>query len=653
MSFVFALLLLCVAWGVPLAAAGLHATWLLAPMVLLLTAAMLRGGRSLTDRLMLATGLLVGLVCAGGMLFSNWAWGFSPVVLAGGAFTALLAVALITGRRPYLPIPQWSDVLVVVPAGVLAWVFSYPYRTAAGFTGRLSIAMGGDDNARHMALFDLIGRHQGYLLIDPAAARGRIFSAMTYYPQGWHLTTALLDRFVFGPMSALTGPAAFDHYLLWMVVTYSLMLTAVIWASLYCAGDRLHLWQRVALVTTVSLVLCLYEYPRLLAAGYPSEMLGLALMAVLAAIVVRPVSSVREQIVLMAALIVGVGFAYDFFLPVAGVLGLAWLVLDRRVWRHWIVLSVAGLATLALAPVSLLLGIMVASQADILIQSVGAAPAGTAIVAIVAVVALGVVADRAWRAPRWRRYAVVGGITALFPATIAAANLFSGTVPGYYFGKSLHLLVTVALLGIGVLAQFLPDPRTAPNLAGRIGRHVRAALATAAAVVVVLGAGGVLGSGQGVFRIPESQTGQTWAGDWRDHAFDRPWLADAVMVAYDAGPPVPGTMTLVFTDDAKGRPHQSYYDTVFLSSLQRTTGLTESGIYGLSFVESLRTKQELYAAKFPVRAYVLGPRVLKAIRALLAKDPTLAAKVTIVALPGSLPPKTGSGAALSTNRVAA
>jgi len=87
-------------------AAGL--ALVLPPLLLLAVASLLRGGRTLLDRLMLATGLLLGLTCVAGLVFTIWPWGMHPVPVAGTAFTALILLAARHRRRPALPRPAGS-----------------------------------------------------------------------------------------------------------------------------------------------------------------------------------------------------------------------------------------------------------------------------------------------------------------------------------------------------------------------------------------------------------------------------------------------------------------------------------------------------------------------------------------------------------------
>src|SRR2546423_13641426 len=89
------------AWVVPVLTHVLRVDWVLPPLVVLAVAALLRSGRTLLDRLVLAFALLLGATCAAGLLIRVWPWGLHPVPVAGVAFTRLggIAVALRRGAR--------------------------------------------------------------------------------------------------------------------------------------------------------------------------------------------------------------------------------------------------------------------------------------------------------------------------------------------------------------------------------------------------------------------------------------------------------------------------------------------------------------------------------------------------------------------------
>ncbi|MGW3891852.1 hypothetical protein ACWD69_24445 [Micromonospora chokoriensis] len=618
-------------WLVPLAAYAIQAAWLLPPLILLGTASLLRSGRSLLDRLVLALALLAGLTCAAGLIFTVWPWGLHPVPVTGLTLTVLAVAAVLSRRAPRLPRPRWSDVVSLAAAAGVAGYLATPYLQANGFDQRLNLAMIGEDNARHPALFDVIGRVGGYLFVDPDSAREQIFSGLIHYPQGWHLIAALLDGFQ-NPGNAPTGPALMDHYILWCLATFALLALVLIWAAHHIAGP-LHPLRRLVLVLAVTALILGTELPRLLIAGYPSETLGLSLAAVLVALVVRPLHRLREQLLLVGALLIGIGFSYYLFLLPTGAMVLCWLIADRRRLRTRPgTVAIIGIVTAALAPLIAVIGVLFAGQSEALGAPGGAPPVETytTLLGLGALVISTVLARTNLSESTWRRYLVVLSVALLFCASMAAVNLANGTQPAYYFGKTAHLLILVLVMGTAALARLLPVPT--PNTASEPGRRpITAALpavgiATLVTLAVLIGTG-VIGWTGGYFH--RSGSDETWAREWVDRdprAITRP--ASVTAIAAKTYPAIPGTVTLVV--DKWGA--QSYRESVFLSALQSTTGQTEPGIYFSTFDEPARTAELLRRTPRPLRLIVAGQAAQQAVDGVLTADPSLREGLTVVPL---------------------
>ena len=458
--------LLVGAWVVPMVLYLVHADLVLPLSVLLGTAALLRSGRTLLDRLVLAVGLLVGATCAVGLVWSVWPWGLHPIPVCGSAFSVLVLIAALTGRRPRLPRPGWVDALSVGAAGVLIAYVSVPYLRQSGFDERLGILMSGEDNARHEAAFDVIGRIGGYLFLRQDQASDHIFSGMVYYPQGWHLTAALLDGFVRRPSGTPGGPAAFDHYIVWTLVGFGLLLLVLIWATQWLAG-RLHVLQRLLAVAVVAALALGTELPRLLVRGYPSETLGLSLALIVAALAIRPLASVREQLIVLGALLVGIGFVYYLFLFPAGLLVLAWLVQDWRLTagrRGWV--AVVAVLTAVLAPITALGGLLLGGQSEALTVVGRTGSTYDTMLVLGTVTGAGLLARSAWREEVWHRYLVAVAITLVFAGAVAAANGAAGVSPGYYFIKTVHFCMSLLIIGVSALARLLPVPERGTSWRG-------------------------------------------------------------------------------------------------------------------------------------------------------------------------------------------
>ncbi|WP_426510734.1 hypothetical protein ACPPVO_08860 [Dactylosporangium sp. McL0621] len=161
--------LVAAAWLLVTALYAARAAVVVPPLLLVATAALLRGGRGLLDRLMLAGAVLLGATCVDGLVFAFWPWGLHPVAVAGTAATALILLAAWSRRRPRLPRPRWSDAVALAAAGVVGLVAAWPV-WHAGADRRLAIMLDGEDLARHAAVFDAIRRTGGYLFADRARA---------------------------------------------------------------------------------------------------------------------------------------------------------------------------------------------------------------------------------------------------------------------------------------------------------------------------------------------------------------------------------------------------------------------------------------------------------------------------------------------------
>src|SRR6266511_2730176 len=240
-------------WLVPVATHLLGIDEVLPVVIWLGTASLLRSGRSLLDRVMLAAALLAGLVGPAGLLFSVWPWGLHPVPVAGVALTGLVVVSAVTGRRPQLP---WAggvaDVVTVAAAlgvtGLVAWPLLH-----MSATGRLARFMLGEDIVRHFTVFDTIRRVGGYLYFHQDVAATTVQHGIATYPQGSHIATALLDNFVRSSTAAGSSLQAFEHYLWFYVAAFGFLVLSVLWAIRWVAGPSAAGWSFVPLAALVNL----------------------------------------------------------------------------------------------------------------------------------------------------------------------------------------------------------------------------------------------------------------------------------------------------------------------------------------------------------------------------------------------------------------
>ncbi|MEU6205459.1 hypothetical protein ABZ814_17985 [Micromonospora musae] len=617
---------LLAAWVVPLLAYALHVAGLLPPLVLVTTAALLRVGRTLLDRLVLAAALLLGAICAAGLLFSYWPWGLHPVPVAGTALTVLLGYALVTGVRPRLPRPTAADLAPVLAAAFAALALTWPYLRADGLAGRLAYAMIGEDNSRHLATMEGIRAVGGYLFAHSDAAARIAPEGMVYYPQGFHLTAALLDTFL-RSSTAPGGPAStLDHYLGWALAAYALLVLAVVWAAGRIAGRLLDPVRAFALAGAVTALALGSELTRFVVYGYPGESLGLALTAILIALVCRPVARTGTQLCLLGALCVGVGFAYLMFLPVVGVLVLAWLVRHRRAVRRrpWLLVTVA-LVTAVLTPLPSVAGLLFTDQVDNVATGGGVFPRYDAFLALAGVVGAGLAAG-GLRLPVWRRYAGALAATVAFAVGFRIYFQALGTDPRYYYGKTLHLLLVVLLIGLGAVLLLRPVPWRVASPAEARPRAVRLAR-VAVALSLVAGAAGVAGllRGGGVFAQPFGDRSTTWAQAWWSGMLDRPRQADVTVRALAQAPARPGEVTVVVSDHRR----EGYLETLFVATLQGSHGASAPAFYNLPLSEPARSAAVVAAEKRPIRFLTTSPEAAAVVEELLTERPGLRARVTV------------------------
>ncbi|MEH1102508.1 hypothetical protein [Micromonospora sp. CPCC 205561] len=615
---------LAAAWAVPLLAYALGAAVVLPPLVLVLTAGLLRAGRTLLDRLLLAAALLLGTLCAAALLFSAWPWGLHPVPVAGTALTALLGLALVTGVRPALPRPVAADAAPVVAATLSTVALAWPYLRADGLAGRLAYAMVGEDNSRHLAAVEGIRAVGGYLFSDPEGAARIAPEAMLWYPQGFHVTAALLDTFLRSSTEPGTAAGALDHYLGWSLAAYALLVLAVLWAAGRLAGRLLDPLRAAALAGAVTALVLGSELSRFVVYGYPGESLGLALTAILVALVCRPVSGTGTQLCLLGALCVGIGFAYLMFLPVVGALVLAWLLRHRRAVRRRPRLAGAvGLATAVLTPLPSVAGLLFTDQVDNVATGGDVFPRYDAYLALTGLVGAGLLAG-GLRLPVWRRYAGALAAAGAFAAAFQLWFRLLGTDPRYYYGKTLHLLLVVLLVGVGAVFLLRPLPWQARPRPGPPAR----ALVALSLVAATAGAAGVARGG-GIFAQPFGARSTTWAAAWWSGLLDRPRQADVTVRALAHAPVRAGAVTVVVSEHRR----EGYLETLFLATLQGTHGASAPAFYHLPLSEPARSAALVERERRPIRFLATGPRAAAVVEGLLAGRPELRSRVTLETLP--------------------
>jgi hypothetical protein len=564
---------LAVAWLLPLATHAVHLDVLLLPIIVIGLMAVARGAADPLDRFVLALVQLFGGLCAAGLLFTFWPWHLHPVAIAGFGLTVVVLLAATRRARPVAPgvesaprgwrrvlraaWPRPGAVLTVLAMIGVALVVVYPY-ARRDLAGRIGIPLAGEDITRHFLMFDVIGRTGGYLFLHPHVLRPYVpddqLTGVANYPQGVHFGYAVVDRFI-RSASTNAGTLRSVDIMLWlMVATYVLFALAVLWAVRRVAGPGAGVTRLVPVLMVAAAWLAFADPVAVLSRGYPNEIVGLALNAVLTALVARPLWRLGEQAATVAALIVGVAFSYPLFLPFTVVAAAFW-AWRARLWRYrW-----AWLSLIVVVPVTLVspLAAMTGSAGNQLLLKGTALPVDRpATVALILLALCGLVLPRGLRSPANRAALFCLGTVCVVAGGVAAYQIATVGSTVYYFDKLVHLLIVVALATLGGLARLVPQPRRAGGLVGTVWRLVPGVALAIPVVLVMAALGGPSHTTRG---SPGLMVATGRANGTPDGA------ADALLMARmypDGG----GAVNV----DLRESPWTNWYATQFASALQGT-----------------------------------------------------------------------------------
>jgi hypothetical protein len=597
-----------VAWLLPLFTHLVGLDWLLPPLLLAGLMSVQRAGRTLLDRLVLAVAQLFGMLCAAGLIISFWPWHLHPVPIAGGAFTVLVVFVSVTGRRPHIPVrTRAGDAvtwLAVLAVAVLAFV---PF-AVRDLGGRIGIVATGEDFARHFMLYDMIGKLGGYAFMHRAQAAA--FAPDDYgfgYPQGTHLLYAVLDRFVRSSNVNADAPTAMNMLLWCHLGTYVFLAMALLWAARRVAGPGPDAAALLSVLGVIAGVLYFGDLITPFLRGYPNEVLGLGLVAMLTALLARPLARPREQVLTVAALLVGISFSYHLYLPFALVVAGVWAWCDRRALPK----RLAAVTALLIVPLVLItpLSNRPSGAGNLLLALGTAIPVDRPVLALVVLAAqAGLFVRGGWRAPSRRVLALELAVALGMVAVLLAYQYAMVGHSVYYFEKLLHMLLVVALVGLGSLARLLPG-RSGSRRA-HTGTRARYAVATGAALVVV---GGLAMAG----------------GQWHTRPLAGAGLRYGLGV--EKGSPAGGRQAVELVrryPDANGKvdvvltqtPYANFFGTLFTAVMQRNYRYGETWYGFLAPSGPRRTLADLEAkvrsSPVPVRIVVRDPHV-----SFLAVDP--------------------------------
>ncbi len=556
---------LIAAWLLPVICHLFRVDWVLPLVIWGFTASLLRNGRTALDRLMLAAVLLFGATCLAGLVISLWPYGMRPVPVASSALTALVVIAALLRRRPRLPRhPKGSDLLALGSGVLAATVVTLPF-VRADFATRIGLMVPAEDMARHFSLYDAIGIIDGYAFFDRHESDPYLLFGMQTYPQGSHFLYALLDNFLRSGGAPATTINSWDHYVGYHIAGYAFFAVAILWATRWVAGPSLTGWPKAAVYTFVAAAVSFSELVAMFIRGYPSEILGLALFAVLLALLARPPRHTRELIITVAALIIGISWAYFFLLPFIGVVAIACLVGFRhRLLAHWVTALLSGLVTvpIALTPYLIMYADRVSPLADLLPGGPVEGVDRGLTVGIAALLLAGLATVP--RSPVWR---MIGAQLALVAALTVALGCYQIVSIGhlsYYFDKSVHVLFVTCLVGLSAATPLLAKVRRPASAERRIPD-----VAVASLVVVGILAGFAAlplerPSARGVEPIRNVSWGHAYAaGNLHNHG-----VGKVIATVVERYPDSDGRLTqVVFANEGA-----SYLSSLFVSVLRREQG---------------------------------------------------------------------------------
>ncbi|MEU6232438.1 hypothetical protein [Kitasatospora sp. NPDC047058] len=434
-------------------------------MLWIATATLIRSSATAFDRLMISGVTLVGWTCALGLVASRWPWGLHPLALA-----ELTALALVAVRAVHAPAPASRTLTPGARIRALVPTRDHPLLLSAGLavafimypvlrrdpTERLALILSAEDLGRHSALYDTILRLGGLASLHQTDAAGTVQQGLATYPQGSHLTLAVITSFLRGGADRGSSLGQMSLFVVLYTVTTAALAVAVLWAVRRAAGPALRGWRGIALLLPVTVFLVVAELPKMYLNGFISEIFALGLLAVLVALAVRPLNRIHEQLVALAALTVGISFGHYLLLPAAGITVLGWAAVHWRGWkRHWVAVLVISAVAGVLALFPIYVNLKSAGSADVLTLPGGIGPVGRHVLFPLVAATIVVLLTPAALANRARRAALVS-CAAIVGLSFAIMEYQLRSVGGtsYFYEKMLHQLLVIGL--VTMAAALLP-----------------------------------------------------------------------------------------------------------------------------------------------------------------------------------------------------
>lgn len=485
---------LAAGWVLPAALISLGVGILVLPLLVLAVASLLRVGGVLLDRLVAAALVVAGGVLVLGLLFSVWPWGIDPIPTSGGLFTVVVLTGWLGRRIPRLPLRFRPSDLMVVGTTYVMWHYLYKPLIGKGPGWRLEFLTTAEDRLNHFSYFVGIQHVGGYNFLHQEAAKAYMMSpAEGVYPQGTHFLLAWVDSLVRSAADLGAPLDTMNRYLLYVLAAYALLGTALVWAARWIGGPRLRGWRTAAVCGTVAALVFSSNYTHLVIHGFDSTVVGLLMVALLAAFMVRPAMGTVEFLLVAALGLITVTYVYNLFGAVAGLAVVGALVVHRRRFRraHWLRYALAAAVALGIAGLPSLVSVL--SELDVASTSnLGGPSVGADRAILIGGLLLGALAALS---PTLRRTATGQALFVVVLATGVAVGGFAwwqirtiGQV-SYYFEKLAGTGIVIALISIGAVGPLLRtvSPARVPVLRRRISDAVLSVLAVATALSLFAG----------------------------------------------------------------------------------------------------------------------------------------------------------------------
>ncbi len=579
--------LLVGAWALPVITHLLRADALLIVVIFYVTGGLLRMGGTVLDRLMITAGLLIGTAIAAGIPFSFWPFGLNPIAVGGTALTVLLAIGVALKRRPRWPKRVLGSDIVLIGAAAAGTAVAFGPLWYATPGHRLAFSMLTGDRVRHFSLFDTIHRIGGYTYLLQGKAKSMVDPGMlAVYPPGQHYTYALLDIFVTSRTDPGNPTSELMRYEIYTCLGYGFFVLCVAWGARWVAGPAMAGWRRTFLVAAIGSFLCTGVMTTSIWCGWDPQIFGMGLLALTAALALRPPTDGRLHILLMAALTISICLTYELFAPFVALILIVSGVIYRKRWLpHW---RLAVGAAVVAAPISV--SELLSAKAGGL-QSTQAAlsigftiPMSSQSLVIIGVLSLvGFVTLAARRRPSALGALISGaacGVTVLVFWAYQHATIHTTS---YYFEKAVQAWVIIALVGVGTAGHILRRPQLPSR--GLVG--------AALGCVAIFGGFAVTDSfwhGTIVFSRTDTTMApghhSTWARVWSSGQFIFPSNRDAMSTLKARGLLGDGQPTLtVWAAPSLENVNLS----LGMAALNHNDGQISSQIYQLNALDNLGT----------------------------------------------------------------